>query len=103
MWRPTKDLKIRPSLTIAKMEEKPWFVYIVRCKDEKLYTGISNDVAKRVATHNKGKGCRFTRFRHPVELVYTERCGTKSIARKRELEIQGFSRSKKLTLTAKAE
>ncbi|MBN1527403.1 MAG: GIY-YIG nuclease family protein [Candidatus Omnitrophica bacterium] len=80
------------------MNSRPWSVYIVKCADGKFYTGISNDVSKRVATHNKGQGCRFTRFRHPVELVYCEQLGTKSAARKRELEIQEYSRSKKLTL-----
>ena len=80
------------------MGQKAWSVYIVKCRDGKLYTGISNDVPKRVAVHNKGKGCRFTKHRHPVELVYTEELGTKSDARKRELEIQGFTRSKKLAL-----
>jgi putative endonuclease len=78
--------------------EKQWSVYIVKCKDGKLYTGISNDVSKRVATHNRGQGCRFTKYRHPVKLVYQEYCGSKSTARKRELEIQGFTRSKKLAL-----
>ena len=77
---------------------KPWFVYIVRCRDDKLYTGISNDVEKRVTTHNKGKGCRFTKYRYPVKLIYKEKLGTNSAARKRELEIQGFTRRKKLEL-----
>jgi len=80
------------------MKQKPWFVYIIRCRDGKLYTGISNDVDKRVDKHNKGKGCRFTKYRHPVELVHKEECGTKSSARKRELKIQGFTHSKKLEL-----
>ena len=80
------------------MSDKPWSVYIVECRDGKLYTGISNDVCKRVDAHNKGKGCRFTKYRYPVKLIYTEKCGTQSAARKRELEIQGFTRSKKLAL-----
>ncbi|UCD55721.1 MAG: GIY-YIG nuclease family protein [Candidatus Omnitrophota bacterium] len=84
------------------MKESNWYVYIIRCRDEKLYTGISNDVKKRVAEHNKGRGCRFTRCRYPVRLIYQEACGTKSIARKRELEIQGFTRDKKLNLVSKA-
>ncbi len=80
------------------MENKPWFVYIVKCQDGKLYTGISNDVEKRVAKHNKGKGCRFTRFRFPVELLYSKECGTKSAARKEELRVQGLTRTKKIEL-----
>lgn len=75
-----------------------WSVYIVKCRDGRLYTGISNDVERRVAEHNKGKGCRFTRGRFPVKLVYQEECGAKSAASKRELEIQSFTREKKLKL-----
>ena len=80
------------------MDGKPWFVYIVKCRDEKLYTGITNDITHRIATHNKGKGCRFTKYRYPVGLIYQEECGTKSVARKRELEIQSLRRSEKLEL-----
>jgi predicted GIY-YIG superfamily endonuclease len=85
------------------MNAKHWFVYIVRCRDERLYTGISNDVAKRIATHNRGKGCRFTKYRYPVRLIYTEDCITKSSARKRELEIQGFTRARKLSVVGGCE
>jgi len=80
------------------MEQKPWSVYIVKCRDSRLYTGISNDVRKRVEAHNKGMGCRFTRCRYPVVLLFQEECGTKSTACKRELDIQGLSRSRKLDL-----
>ena len=80
------------------MTEKSWFLYIVRCKDDKLYTGISNDVDKRVEAHNKGKGCRYTKYRCPVELVYQEECGTKSSATKREFKVKTFTKQKKLSL-----
>ncbi len=79
-------------------EDKAWFVYIVKCRDGRLYTGISNDIAKRIKAHNSGKGCKFTKYRFPVKLVYQEKCGTNSLARRRELEIQSFTRSKKLKL-----
>jgi len=82
--------------------KKDWFVYVISCKDGRLYTGISNDVKRRVAAHNKGKGCRFTKCRYPVRLVYQEGCGTKSTALKRELEIQGFKRNRKLNLINEA-
>ena len=82
---------------------KKWHVYIVKCRDDKLYTGISNDVERRVAEHSKGRGCRFTKYRYPVKLVYQENCITKSVARKRELQIQGFTRSKKLNLISSIE
>lgn len=84
------------------MKQKAWSVYIVECKDGRLYTGISNNVKKRIADHNKGRGCRFTKCRYPVELVYQEKCVTKSTARKRELEIQGFTRGKKLSLISES-
>ena len=77
---------------------KPWSVYIVKCSDGKLYTGISNDVEKRVTTHNRGKGCRFTKYRYPVKLMYQEKCGTRSKAFKRELKIKSFTRGAKLKL-----
>ena len=80
------------------MMEKIWSVYILECKDGKLYTGMSNDINRRVCDHNKGRGCRFTKYRHPVKLVYSKECGTRSAARKRELEIQSFTRSRKLNL-----
>ena len=80
------------------MNQKAWSVYIVECRDSRLYTGISNNIERRVAEHNKGRGCRFTKYRYPVKLVYQEECLTKSVARKRELEIQNFTRNKKLIL-----
>ena len=83
-------------------EQKAWFVYIIKCRDNRLYTGISNDVVRRVAEHNKGRGCRFTKYRYPVQLVYQEECGTRSAALKRELKIQGFPRNKKLDLVSEA-
>jgi len=83
------------------MKQNSWSIYIVRCKDSRLYTGISNNVEKRLAAHNKGKGCKFTRCRYPVKLVYQEDCATISAARKREMQIQGFTRDKKLKLINK--
>ena len=80
------------------MADKSWSVYIVECSDGKLYTGISNNVAKRVEAHSKGMGCKFTRCRYPVKLVHKEKCGTRSDALKREIQIQGLKRSKKLEL-----
>ena len=81
---------------------KQWSVYIVQCRDGRLYTGISNNVEKRLKAHNKGNGCKFTRGRHPVKLVYQEDCKTMLAARKRELQIQSFTRDKKLSLIDKA-
>ena len=82
------------------MKERPWFVYILRCKDDSLYTGITNDIQERIATHNSGEGAKYTRARIPVILVYQETCSDKSTAREREIEIKGWTRSKKEKLVA---
>ena len=70
-------------------------VYIVRCADGSLYTGIAKDVAKRIAQHNAGKGSKYCRSRRPVELVYVESCASVSLALRRELEIKALPRSAK--------
>ena len=79
---------------------KNWFVYIVRCSDNSLYTGISTDVDARVAQHNKGKGAKYTRSRVPVELVYTENLSEKGNALRREIEIKKLSPQNKRKLVA---
>jgi putative endonuclease len=75
-----------------------WFVYILRCRDGSLYTGISTDVAERVATHNAGRGARYTRARLPVAVVHTERKRSRSTALKREAAIKALSRTEKLNM-----
>ena len=75
-----------------------WFVYVVRCRDGSLYTGISNDVDARVACHNSGKGARYTRARRPVQLVYTERKRSRSYALRREAAIKALPRTDKVLL-----
>ena len=79
-----------------------WKLYILRCGDGTLYTGITTDVEKRLEAHRSGKGAKYTRGRTPLELVYREECGDHSAALKRELEIKVLSREEKLKLiTAK--
>lgn len=75
-----------------------WHVYIVACRDGSLYVGISTDVARRVETHNSGKGAAYTRSRLPVTLVYSEKMKSESGARKREAEIKKWKRADKLAL-----
>lgn len=75
-----------------------WFVYIVRCADRSLYTGVAIDVRERVATHNRGRGARYTRGRGPVRLVYTERAGTRGAALRREHAIKCLTRAAKQQL-----
>ena len=72
-----------------------WKLYILRCGDGTLYTGITTDVEKRFAVHSLGKGAKYTRGRGPLELVYQEACGDHSTALKREAEIKKLSREEK--------
>lgn len=78
-----------------------WWVYILRCRDGTLYTGITDDVERRLKAHNSGKGAKYTRGRGPVEMVYREQHLNKSAALKREIAIKKLSREEKLTLIEK--
>ena len=75
-----------------------WKLYILRCGDGSLYTGITTDVQKRLEAHRSGKGAKYTRGRGPLELVYREECGDHSAALKRELEIKALRREEKQKL-----
>ena len=81
---------------------KHWHVYMVRCADGTLYTGVAIDVARRVAEHNgaRANGARYTRARRPVKLVYRERAANRSAACKREYRLKQLSRREKLALIA---
>lgn len=74
------------------------YTYIVKCSDETLYTGWTNNLKKRLEAHNNGKGAKYTKTRRPVELVYFEEYDTKQEAMKREYAIKQLSRQKKLAL-----
>ena len=78
--------------------ESVWYLYILRCRDDSLYTGITTDVEKRLEAHQSGKGAKYTRGRGPLELVYQEECGSHSNALKRELQIKALTRAEKLQL-----
>lgn len=78
-----------------------WLVYLLRCSDGSLYTGITNDMPKRLKAHNAGKASRYTRSRLPVALAYTEPQRSKSVALKRELAIKRLRRAEKDRLVAK--
>ena len=78
-----------------------WKLYILRCGDGSLYTGITTDVQKRLEAHRSGKGAKYTRGRGPLELVYREECGDHSTALKRELEIKKLPREEKEKLIQK--
>jgi predicted GIY-YIG superfamily endonuclease len=88
---PKKDRRPQPTA-------EEWFVYMLRCADGTLYTGIAKDVSRRCQQHNAGTASRYTRSRLPVELVYKERRTSRSMALKREAAIKGMSRREKLAL-----
>lgn len=81
------------------MDEKN-YTYIVRCADDTLYTGWTNNLEKRMKAHNERKGAKYTKTRTPVELVYYEELPTKEEAMSREWHIKQLSRSEKLELIA---
>ena len=75
-----------------------WYVYILNCKGDSLYTGSTIDIARRLKEHNRKKGGAYTRVRLPVKLLYQESCKDRSQALKREAQIKGWPRKKKLAL-----
>ncbi len=83
------------------MDQKtPWYTYILRCRDNTLYTGMTNDLEKRLAAHNDGSGAKYTRARLPVDLVYYETMQSRSAAASREFKIKKMPRKKKQAMIA---
>jgi predicted GIY-YIG superfamily endonuclease len=82
----------------ANSSDNSWYVYILRCADGSLYTGITTDLDRRCKQHNAGTASRYTRSRLPVELVYQEARDSQSEALKRELEIKALTRQQKESL-----
>ncbi len=85
------------------MTMKNWLVYILRCRDDTLYTGITNDLENRLQAHNEKRGARYTRARVPVTLVYQEEAASRSQASRRETAIKKLTRHKKLELIAESD
>ena len=83
-------------------QNKPWFIYILRCADNSLYTGITTDISRRLDQHNGlvKNGARYTRNRQPVTLVYQESSISRSEASKREYAIKDLSKPEKELLIA---
>ena len=79
-----------------------WFVYIVECSDNTLYTGVAKDIEARVAEHNAGRGAKYTRARLPVALVYSEKAKDKSTALRREHALKRMRASDKRSLICNA-
>ena len=83
---------------MAKRPVDAWFVYILRCADGTLYTGITKDLARRTQQHNAGTASRYTRSRRPVKLVYQEPQRSQSLALQREAAIKKLTRQKRLVM-----
>ncbi|HLD35324.1 MAG TPA: GIY-YIG nuclease family protein [Planctomycetota bacterium] len=72
-----------------------WYVYFLRCSDNSIYTGITTNLESRVKRHDQGNGCKYTSYRRPVKLIYSEKYPNKSQAAIRESYLKGLTRSKK--------
>lgn len=77
-----------------------WTLYILKCKDGSLYTGITTDLSARINRHKEGIASKYTRSKRPVKLVYKKSMGSESAARKEEARIKGLSRRDKLAIVA---
>lgn len=83
-----------------KRSPSAWRVYILRCRDGSLYTGATNDLARRVQCHTAGRGARYTRSRLPVILAYEERARDRGAALRREAALKALTRAEKLAIIA---
>lgn len=80
------------------MSDDVWFVYVARCADGTLYTGVARDVARRITQHDAGKGARYTRGRGPLTLCAVRRCRSKGAALRLELAVKAVARAQKEAL-----
>ncbi len=92
-----------PSGTPYRNDESAWLLYIVECRDGSLYTGITNDIDRRLREHNDGSASRYTRSRRPVTLRYQEPCADRSQALIRELSVKLLNRREKQALIGAAQ
>ena len=84
------------------MSEEKWVLYILECKDNTLYTGITNDLPKRLAAHRAGTGAKYTRGRGPFILRYSEVCEDRAHASRREWEVKQLTKAEKMRLCSTA-
>lgn len=100
-WIPAEELEAFNDAIVGKIKVietfEKWHVYILRCSDNSLYTGITNDLTHRIKLHNEGKGAKYTKGRGPVSLIKYFTCLSKSEALKLEYKIKQLPRDKKLT------
>jgi putative endonuclease len=100
--KPRPAGKRKPRLPAIDLSAVPagWVIYMLLCSDSTLYTGITNNLPKRLAAHDAGKGARYTRSRGPVRCVYCEAAASKGEALKREHAIKKLSRVEKMGLAS---
>lgn len=91
-------MKAKESRAGRKKRGGKWFLYILKCSDLSLYTGITNNIEKRFKMHSDGKAARYTRTRRPLEMVYQEPCKTRTQALVREYAVKALPKQKKLAL-----
>lgn len=91
------DARPTPPAPRAK-DTRRWFVYLVRCRDGSLYAGCTNDLGRRLAAHNAGRGARYTRARRPVTLAYWVGVRGRARALSKEAQLKQLSRAQKLAL-----
>lgn len=89
-----KQMQVKEKTASCKNAEQ-WTIYILRCKDDTLYTGITKDIKRREKQHNAGKGSKYTQSRRPVKVVYKETKMGRANALVREAEIKHYSKEKK--------
>lgn len=82
----------------TKKRQERWYVYILKCSDSSLYTGIAKDLTKRFRMHAEGKGARYTRTRRPLAMVYQKTCKSRTEALIRECRVKALPKAKKLAL-----
>lgn len=83
------------ALSAKTKKKSSWYLYVLMCGDDTLYTGITNDLPRRVRQHNAGTASRYTRSRLPVQLVFQKRCRDRSYALKQEYALKQLSRNEK--------
>lgn len=94
----TDETEREANLENTEKNEASYWVYILKCRDNTLYTGIARDPHKRLQEHNSGKGAKYTKNRRPCKLLYTEEQSNRSTAQSREYQIKQLTRAEKLDL-----
>lgn len=100
---PSRGLKMPPRR--SPKAKQPWYLYMIRCRDGSLYTGIATDVDRRLSEHlgNDGRGARYLRGRAPLKIVFRESIGSKSLALRLERRIKRLPKARKESLVARPE